>query len=180
MVTPIAAYSVLAFYYLILVLLSLFSFHRYHMLYLYYRNSPRGRRSPAPVEQTPVVTIQLPIYNEKFVAKRLIEAFTELHYPKSAVQIQVLDDSTDETCEIAKQAVARMQALGWDVEYIHRTDRTGFKAGALENGLHTARGEFIAIFDADFLPPTDFLNRTLPLFTSSKIGMVQMRWDHLN
>jgi cellulose synthase/poly-beta-1,6-N-acetylglucosamine synthase-like glycosyltransferase len=126
------------------------------------------------------VTVQLPIYNEMYVADRLIDSVCLIDYPRELLEIQVLDDSTDETREIAELAVRRHAAQGIDIKYIHRHDRTGFKAGALEAGLKTARGEFVAIFDADFLPARDFLRRLLPHFTDTNVGMVQARWGHIN
>ena len=128
----------------------------------------------------PVVTIQLPLYNEMYVADRLIEAVCRIEYPRERLEIQVLDDSTDETGSIADLAVRRFAAQGFDIKYFHRTNRVGYKAGALEAGLKVARGEFVAIFDADFIPPTDFLTRMMPYFTDDRIGMVQARWGHIN
>src|SRR5690606_21760116 len=120
---------------------------------------------PPAMTEWPVVTVQLPIYNEMYVVDRLIDAVSDLDYPKDKLEIQVLDDSTDETCEIAQLAVRRLRTHGFDIKYLHRTDRTGYKAGALQAGMQVARGEFIAIFDADFVPPSDFLRRTVPHFT---------------
>src|SRR5919109_3995633 len=128
----------------------------------------------------PRVTIQLPLYNEMYVVDRLVEAVCRIDYPRELLQIQVLDDSTDETCAIARSSVERHQKLGHDVVYIHRTNREGFKAGALENGLATASGELVAVFDADFVPNPDFLRRTVPFFADAGVGMVQVRWGHLN
>jgi cellulose synthase/poly-beta-1,6-N-acetylglucosamine synthase-like glycosyltransferase len=139
---------------------------------------------PAPLpppERLPRVTVQLPIYNEMYVADRLIGAVCDLDYPKELLQIQVLDDSTDETKDIAELAVRRHAARGFDIHYLHRVDRSGYKAGALDAGLQHASGQFIAIFDADFIPPVNFLKRTLPYFdTDPKIAMVQARWGHIN
>jgi cellulose synthase/poly-beta-1,6-N-acetylglucosamine synthase-like glycosyltransferase len=142
----------------------------------------RGR-TPVPAgeqEAWPAVTIQLPIYNEMYVADRLIDAVCQIEYPRELLEIQVLDDSTDETCSVAEQAVRRNASRGVDICYIHRTDRTGYKAGALDAGLKTAKGEFVAIFDADFIPTADFLKRTVPFFTDPKVAMVQARWGHIN
>jgi cellulose synthase/poly-beta-1,6-N-acetylglucosamine synthase-like glycosyltransferase len=127
-----------------------------------------------------VVTIQLPLYNEMYVADRLIEAVCAMDYPRERLEIQVLDDSVDETRGIAELAVRRHAEQGIDIKYLQRTDRSGFKAGALEVGLSQARGEFIAIFDADFIPPADFLTRLLPHFADPQVGMVQARWGHVN
>ncbi|MBC7261876.1 MAG: glycosyltransferase, partial [Chloroflexi bacterium] len=131
-------------------------------------------------ENWPVVTVQLPIYNEQHVAERLIAAVAALDYPYDLLQIQVLDDSTDETVTIAQRAVARYAQMGVPIEYLHRVQRIGFKAGALAEGLHHARGELLAIFDADFVPPANFLRRVVPYFSSSRVGCVQARWGHLN
>jgi cellulose synthase/poly-beta-1,6-N-acetylglucosamine synthase-like glycosyltransferase len=127
-----------------------------------------------------VVTVQLPIFNEMYVADRLIDAVCAIRYPKDKLQIQVLDDSTDETRDIAELAVRRQAARGFDIQYLHRVDRSGFKAGALDAGLRQARGEFIAIFDADFVPTADFLEATVPYFQSPQVGLIQARWGHLN
>ena len=131
-------------------------------------------------ETLPRVTVQLPIYNEMYVADRLIEAVCRIDYPRERLEIQVLDDSTDETRSVAELAVRRFAAQGVDIKYYHRADRSGFKAGALEAGLKAARGEFVAIFDADFIPPPDFLTRIMPHFADGGIGMVQARWGHIN
>src|ERR1700720_524569 len=139
-------------YFLVLLILSVYGSHRYVMAYLYYKykgNLAAPLRRWAPL---PRVTIQLPIFNEMYVCERLIEAVCAIDYPRDRLEIQVLDDSTDETRSIAELAVRRLAAEGVAIKYIHRTDRTGFKAGALEAGLEVARGEFIGIFDADFIP----------------------------
>ena len=128
----------------------------------------------------PKVTVQLPIFNEKYVAGRLITCVAELDYPKELLEIQVLDDSTDETVEITKQKVIEYQQKQIDIHHIHRVDRKGFKAGALAAGLEVAKGEFIAIFDADFLPDKDFLKKIIPQFKNEKIGLIQSRWKHIN
>jgi cellulose synthase/poly-beta-1,6-N-acetylglucosamine synthase-like glycosyltransferase len=131
-------------------------------------------------EAWPAVTIQLPIYNEMYVADRLIDSVCQIDYPRDLLEIQVLDDSTDETCSVAEQAVRRNAARGVDIKYIHRKDRTGYKAGALDAALKVAKGEFVAIFDADFIPTADFLMRTVPFFVDPKVAMVQARWGHIN
>ena len=130
--------------------------------------------------QLPRVTIQLPIYNERYVVERLIDEVTKIEYPKELLQIQVLDDSTDDTHAHAEALCERYQALGFNVEYHHRADRQGYKAGALAEGLKTATGEFVAIFDADFIPPTDFLLKTVHHFADPAVGVVQTRWSYLN
>lgn len=132
------------------------------------------------IDKTPFVTIQLPIYNELYVVERLIDAIAAFDYPKGRFEIQVLDDSTDETVEIIASKLKEIQALGIDIQHIRREDRKGFKAGALAYGMKICKGEFIAIFDADFVPPTDFLQKTIPHFAESNVGVVQTRWQHLN
>src|SRR6266849_2045133 len=136
------------------------------------RNRDAARKAGPPLDPLPVVTIQLPLYNEVYVADRLIEAVAAIEYPRDRLEIQVLDDSTDETRSVADLAVRRLSAQGVDIKYYHRTDRRGYKAGALEEGLKTARGEFIAIFDADFIPKSDFLTAMMPHFVEPKVGMV--------
>jgi cellulose synthase/poly-beta-1,6-N-acetylglucosamine synthase-like glycosyltransferase len=172
---------ILVLYFFVLSILAIYGWHRYYLVYLYMKNKDR---TPAPLpelEVLPLVTIQLPIFNEMYVADRLIEAVCKMDYPQELLEIQVLDDSTDETSTIAELAVRRHALQGFNIHYLHRVDRTGYKAGALEAGLKVAAGGYIAIFDADFIPPTDFLKRTLPYFaTDPKIGMVQARWGHIN
>jgi len=128
----------------------------------------------------PHVTIQLPIFNEMYVVKRLIDSVIKTDYPRDLLEIQVLDDSTDETIEIAKERVEYYRSRGFDIKYMHRTNRSGFKAGALEEGMAKAKGEFIAVFDADFMPTSSFIHKTIHYFTDPKIGMIQMRWGHVN
>jgi cellulose synthase/poly-beta-1,6-N-acetylglucosamine synthase-like glycosyltransferase len=137
-------------------------------------------QAPEP-ETWPVVTVQLPVYNELYVVKRLIHAVARMDYPRGRLQVQVLDDSTDETTRLAQAGVAHYRARGLDIELVHRQDRQGFKAGALAHGLESAKGEFIAIFDADFVPPPDFLKQTIPhLVAEPRLAFVQTRWGHLN
>jgi cellulose synthase/poly-beta-1,6-N-acetylglucosamine synthase-like glycosyltransferase len=131
-------------------------------------------------DELPVVTVQLPAFNEQYVLARLIDHVCRFDYPREKLEIQVLDDSTDETTEIARAKVAEMRERGYDVKLLHRTDRTGFKAGALEAGMKVARGEFLAIFDSDFTPRPDFLRKTIHHFSDEEVGMVQARWEHLN
>jgi cellulose synthase/poly-beta-1,6-N-acetylglucosamine synthase-like glycosyltransferase len=171
---------VLLAYFFILSILGIYGWHRYYLVYLYMKHKDRAPGPPPPVSEWPVVTVQLPVYNEMYVVDRLIDAVCGLDYPKEKLEIQVLDDSTDETSDIAELAVRRQAARGFDIKYLHRTDRTGFKAGALEAALKVARGEFIAIFDADFVPPSDFLVRTVPYFENPRLALVQARWGHLN
>ncbi len=171
---------ILTAYFVVLIILAVYGWHRYYLVYAYMRHRGREPRPGPQLSPTPVVTIQLPLYNEMYVADRLIEAVARIEYPRDRLEIQVLDDSTDETRAIAERAVNRLAAEGVDIKYLWRADRTGYKAGALEAGLATARGEFVAIFDADFIPTTDFLVRLMPHFADPKIGMVQARWGHIN
>jgi cellulose synthase/poly-beta-1,6-N-acetylglucosamine synthase-like glycosyltransferase len=170
----------LAAYFFVLIILAAYGWHRYYLVYLYMRHRDKGPKAGPALDPVPVVTIQLPLYNEMYVADRLIEAVVAIEYPRERLEIQVLDDSVDETQSIAAAAVLRFAAQGIDIKYYHRTDRTGYKAGALEAGLARARGEFIAIFDADFIPTPDFLVRLMPHFADARIGMVQARWGHIN
>ncbi len=170
----------LAAYFFVLIILAVYGWHRYYLVYLYIRNKDKQPKAGPALDPMPVVTIQLPLYNEMYVADRLIEAVCRIEYPRELLEVQVLDDSTDETRSIADLAVRRFAAQGYDIKYYHRTDRVGYKAGALEAGLKVARGEFIAIFDADFIPSADFLTRLMPYFAGEKIGMVQARWGHIN
>jgi cellulose synthase/poly-beta-1,6-N-acetylglucosamine synthase-like glycosyltransferase len=171
---------ILVSYFFVLSILAVYGWHRYYLVYLYMRHKDSQPAEPAALDPLPVVTVQLPIYNEMYVADRLIDAVCRLDYPPELLEIQVLDDSTDETCEIAELAVRRNAAQGIDIKYFHRDDRAGYKAGALEAGLRIARGRFVAIFDADFLPGADFLHRLLPHFGDDGVGMVQARWGHIN
>lgn len=172
--------TIVAIYFTILGILSFYGFHRYLMVFLYRKYHKRARTPQARFEELPRVTVQLPSYNEMYVIERVIDAVCAFDYPQDKLDIQVLDDSTDETQGIARRAVERWRNRGLDIHYIHRDDRSGFKAGALENGLKTAKGEFVAIFDADFIPEPDFLMKSIHYFTDPKVGMVQGRWEHLN
>ncbi len=148
---------------------------------MYYRNRRnKVTEPPSRFAELPRVTIQLPIFNEQFVIDRLVDSICKLDYPREKLDIQVLDDSTDETVEVARAVVERYAALGHPISYHHRDNREGFKAGALQEGLKSAKGEFVAIFDADFVPPPDWLHRVIHHFTDPKVGMVQSRWTHLN
>jgi cellulose synthase/poly-beta-1,6-N-acetylglucosamine synthase-like glycosyltransferase len=167
----------------VLGVLSVYGLHRYFILYLYFRYYKRRRRpKPAPIrrEDLPTVTVQLPIFNEYYVAARIIQSMRALDYPRDRLTIQVLDDSTDRTQEIAKEAAEELGREGYNVLYLHRVDREGFKAGALKGGLERSKDELVAIFDSDFIPPSDFLQRIVPYFQDEKVGMVQSRWGYLN
>ncbi len=163
-------------YFFVLSILGIYGWHRYFIVYQYMKNKDRAPGAPPPVDEWPVVTVQLPIYNEMYVVDRLIDAVCALDYPRAKLEIQVLDDSTDETRGIVEEAVQRHKDRGFDISYLHRTDRIGYKAGALDAGLKVARGEFIA----DFVPESDFLRRTVPYFNDRGIAVVQARWGHLN
>ena len=171
-------------YFLVLCVLALYGLHRYWLVYDYYKYSKNVPGPPPTVTNWPRVTVQLPIFNERYVIERLVEAVSRFDYPAELLDVQVLDDSTDETQQIARACVDRHAAQGMRITYIHRSNREGYKAGALENGLRTAQGQFVAIFDADFIPEQDFLRRTIPYFLNpdggDKIGMVQARWTYLN
>ena len=170
----------LAIYFGVLAVLSIYGSHRYRMAYLYYRHKFQLPTPKGTLSAIPPVTIQLPIFNEMYVVERLIDAVCKIDYPRGLLEVQVLDDSTDETCGIARACVERWKQKGVDVVYLHRDNRFGFKAGALEAGLKVAKGEFVAVFDADFVPSPDFLQRTVAFFADRKVGMVQVRWGHLN
>ncbi len=162
--------------------LMVFSFHRFWLVHVYHRYSHNFPVEPV-VDQDGLrhVTVQLPVFNERYVVERLITAAAELDYPAHRLEIQVLDDSTDETTGVARRCVAEAKSRGVDIKLIHRLSRDGYKAGALAEGMAQAKGDFIAIFDADFIPRADFLRRTAPfLMDRPEIGMVQMRWAHLN
>jgi cellulose synthase/poly-beta-1,6-N-acetylglucosamine synthase-like glycosyltransferase len=174
-------YALLIPYFIVLILLASYGLHRYVLVYLYYKNRAKHTVDPpAYFEDLPRVTVQLPMFNEQYVAERLIDCICKLKYPNDKLDIQVLDDSTDETVEVVRNLVERYAALGHPISYHHRTNREGFKAGALREGMKTSKGEFIAIFDADFTPPEDFLLKVIHHFTNPKIGMVQTRWTHIN
>ena len=167
-------------YFLVMTILAVYGIHRYALVYNYYKNRKRIAGPPPEISAWPRVTVQLPIYNEKYVIERLVEAIAAFDYPRELLDIQVLDDSTDETQEVAANCVERYRQLGVPISHIHRDNREGFKAGALQEGLKSARGEFVAIFDADFIPPADFLRRTVPYFIDQKLAMVQTRWSYIN
>ncbi|MEE9269826.1 MAG: glycosyltransferase [Candidatus Krumholzibacteria bacterium] len=170
-------------YLTVLGLLSVYGIHRYFILYLYYRYyKRRGRPEPPPLAKKdyPTVTVQLPIFNEYYVAARVIESIGRLDYPREKLTIQVLDDSTDRTTEISQEAADKLRRQGFNVVYLHREDRKGYKAGALKAGLEKSTDELVAIFDADFIAPSEFLETIVPHFQDPKVGMVQARWGYLN
>ena len=167
-------------YTFVLLGLAGYGFHRITILYLYFRYGSKRPEPKSRFEKLPLVTIQLPVFNEMHVVDRLLDAVTKLDYPQDKMQIQVLDDSTDETVEISRAGVERLKEQGFDAELLHRTDRTGFKAGALEAGMASAKGDYILILDADFVPNPDLLQETIHYFTEDKTALVQTRWGHLN
>jgi cellulose synthase/poly-beta-1,6-N-acetylglucosamine synthase-like glycosyltransferase len=170
----------LMFYLLVLLLLCIYGAHRYHLVYLFHKYKSKHPVIPLNASEFPRVTIQVPVFNEQYVLERLLRSLCQLEYPRDRLEVQVLDDSTDETASIAKQIVDEMRNQQFNVHYLHRDDRQGYKAGALNAGLNVARGEFIAIFDADFVPDVQFLINTLPYFRDKRVGMVQARWGYLN
>jgi len=174
--------AIITLYLIALTILGIYGAHRGNLLMLYLRHRHRKTTPDRKFaeDELPPVTIQLPMFNEMYVVDRLLEGVAAIDYPKDKLHIQVLDDSTDETVNIARAKVDELQERGFDAEYIHRTDRTGYKAGALENGLKTAKGEFIMVFDADFVPEPDILRKLIHYFTDEKVGMVQARWGHIN
>jgi len=177
-------YSIFLIYFFTLVYITVYCLFQFHLLYhykRYHRKQIDVGTPPATLwEEVPFVTVQLPIYNELYVIERLIDSITAFDYPQHRFEIHILDDSTDETVEVVEQKVREYKAKGFQIEQIRRTDRQGFKAGALKEGMKLAQGEFIVIFDADFLPRKDFLRRTIPYFQDPEIGVVQTRWEHIN
>lgn len=170
---------VIIVYSLTLLLIFLFSLGQLNLAWHYLKSKKEEKKSGFLIENFPCVTIQLPVFNEKYVVERLIDAVSKFDYPKDKLEIQILDDSTDETVEIIARKVDEVAARGFDIKQIRRKNRVGYKAGALQHGMEICSGEFIAIFDADFLPTPDFLKKTLPEF-DAKTGVVQTRWGHIN
>jgi cellulose synthase/poly-beta-1,6-N-acetylglucosamine synthase-like glycosyltransferase len=174
-------WAILIPYFTILAVLSMYGLHRYEMIRGYMKNRALWNiQPPQRFEQLPRVTVQLPIYNEQYVIERLLAETLKIDYPRELFEVQVLDDSTDETHPFTERLVREYAEAGHPITYIHRANRYGYKAGALENGLKTATGELVAVFDADFVPPVDFLRRTVDYFADPKVGMVQTRWTYLN
>jgi len=183
MLSKIGTYLFIGGYALALTFVTVYCLMQFHLLIKYWNS--RRKKSIIPdfsdeLINLPLVTIQLPLYNEQYVVSRLIDNIMLLRYPKDKIEFQILDDSTDETTEICRIKVEEWRAKGYDIHHIRRTEREGYKAGALRDGLLLAKGEFIAIFDADFLPTPDFLFRTLPEFRDTAVGVVQTRWGHIN
>ncbi len=167
------------FYLISLSYLFAFSIGQLHLTW-HYLQSKKKKQPDFFLRDFPTVTIQLPIYNEKYVVERLLDAITKFDFPKEKMEIQILDDSTDDTTEIILRKLEVLRPLALDIKLIHRENRIGYKAGALDHGFQSAKGDFIAIFDADFVPSPDFLKNTLAYFTNDQVGVVQTRWGHLN
>src|SRR5580704_13864438 len=167
-------------YFAILIVLSFYGCHRFEMIRKYWKHRRDAAEQPEPWAKLPRVTIQLPLYNERYVVERLLEEASQMEYPRELLQIQVLDDSTDDTHPFTAALVREYQSAGLPIEYLHRDNRAGFKAGALQAAMQTATGELIAIFNADFIPPRDFLASTVHHFTDPSVGVVQTRWSYLN
>jgi len=180
-VTGVAA---LVIYCVSLMAITIYCLLQFHLLFYYKLRKGKYvadiKALKSGDDALPMVTIQLPIFNERYVVKRLLESITSLDYPKELMEIQLLDDSTDDTVDISAEEVMKYQAQGFDIKHVRRENRQGYKAGALKEATEDAKGEFIAIFDADFLPKADFLRKTLSHFENEKVGIVQTRWEHLN
>jgi cellulose synthase/poly-beta-1,6-N-acetylglucosamine synthase-like glycosyltransferase len=172
--------ALLIFYIVVLSFPFIFGSNGFLMIYYYFKYRKKQVAQKGELKELPVVTIQLPVYNELYVVNRVVDAICALDYPKDKMEIQVLDDSKDETTSILAQKVSEKAREGFDIKHIRRGTRQGYKAGALKFGLAQARGEFVAIFDADFIPRVDFLMKTLPYFADGKVGLVQTRWEHIN
>ena len=176
---------ILSAYIISLTILFFFGSHGFNMIYYYFKTFNKRTEDLDEkdffMDEFPVVTVQIPLYNEQYVITRLIDSVLRLDYPKDKLEIQILDDSTDETTQIIDNHIKKYREQGFDIAHIHRTNREGYKAGALKIGLETAKGEFVAVFDADFIPRKKFLKRTIPYFSKDKmLGLVQTRWEHLN
>ena len=179
-IPPLLADALLTAHLLVWTVLALYGLHRLHLLRLFRRSERDTAPPPEAPAEWPRVTIQLPVYNERYVVARLLDAAAAVDYPRDRLEVQLLDDSVDETTAIAAAKVSELRAAGLDVVHVRRASRAGFKAAALQNGLESAKGEFLAIFDADFVPPPNFLRDTVPHFSDPGVGMVQARWRHLN
>ncbi len=173
--------SLLTPYFFVMIVLSVYGLHRYTMCYQYFKYKKNYDPNPKRYfDELPTVLIQLPMFNEQFVVERLLEAICAMEYPREKLEIQVLDDSTDESQNVAREVVERYAAQGHPIVYLHRTNRHGYKAGALDEGLKVSKGEFVAVFDADFMPPVDWIFKVIHHFAEPDVGMVQTRWAHIN
>lgn len=171
---------IIVIYGICLLFIFMFSLTQLHLTWHYLKSKKEPTIPTDNLMELPLVTVQLPVYNEKYVLKRLIDKICKLNYPKDKLEIQILDDSTDKTVDIIKSKLKKLAEKGLNIQYITRPNRKGYKAGALQYGMERAKGEFLAIFDADFLPGKDFLLKTIPKFQNDKIGVVQTRWGHVN
>jgi cellulose synthase/poly-beta-1,6-N-acetylglucosamine synthase-like glycosyltransferase len=178
--TLVAQIIILVIYSLCLLFIFVFSLSQFHLIRLYLKSKKTTYSPVEPLKEIPHVTIQLPVYNELYVIERLIDSVCSINYPSDKLQIQVLDDSTDDSVTLTETKINDWKSRGINIEHVKREERTGYKAGALKYGLEKATGEFIAIFDADFIPDPTFLHKTLPHFTNSNIGLVQTKWGHIN
>ena len=178
------SYLIIAIYSIALILIFFYSLAQLNLLINYLSQKKKNAEAPKfnllDAKEIPAVTIQLPIYNEEYVVERLLNNIAKIEYPKSKLEIQVLDDSTDDSVDETAERIKELQDNGLDIKHIRRTNREGFKAGALKEGLKVAKGDFIAIFDADFLPDSDWLKKTVVYFKDEEIGVVQTRWGHIN
>ncbi|WP_435275918.1 glycosyltransferase [Psychrobium sp. nBUS_13] len=172
--------SIIAIHFVLLLILCLFGLHRLSMVFRWFRYRKFQPKQPKLFEQLPRVTVQIPLYNERMVAQRIVDSIVKLEYPHDRLQIQIVDDSNDDTCELIAERVKFYQQQGIDIEHVQRVNRQGFKAGALKDAMDTATGEFIAIFDADFIPHPNTLLDSIHYFTQKDVAMVQLRWEHLN
>ncbi len=172
--------ALLVLYIVVLSFPFIFGTNGFLMIFYYFKYRNREVAKPGELKELPIVTVQLPVYNELYVVNRAIDAICALDYPKDKLEIQVLDDSTDETTAIIGRKVMDKSGEGFNISHVRRGNRQGYKAGALKNALPQARGEYVAIFDADFIPRSDFLKRTLPYFANERVGLVQTRWEHIN
>ena len=173
-------YLLFGLYIFFLALILVYNFLQLNLLCHYIRKKKPPTPPPLEEDGLPFVTIQLPLFNEPYVAERLIDNIVAMDYPRDLFEVQILDDSTDETTGLCEKKAEQYRKQGFDIKVLHRTDRSGYKAGALAEGLGAAKGEFLAIFDADFLPDRQFLHNTVPYFQDEKVGVVQTRWTHLN
>ncbi|HFC01163.1 MAG TPA: glycosyltransferase, partial [Phaeodactylibacter sp.] len=179
----ILAYFIIVIYIIALIYITFYCLVQLNLLFYYKKyhwKNVQEKVVPSKDKDLPFVTIQLPIFNEMYVVERLIDNIVQFDYPKDKYEIHVLDDSTDETVAISQRKVNEYKAKGFNIKFFHRTDRKGYKAGALKEAMVHAKGDFIAIFDADFLPRPEFLRATIPYFKNKKIGVVQTRWEHIN
>jgi len=171
---------IIGVHFFLLAILCLFGLHRFSMVLRWFKYRNYKPATPKNFEELPQVTVQIPLYNERLVAKRIVDSIVLLDYPADRLQIQIVDDSTDDTFDLIAERVKHYQQQGINIDHVHRTNRQGYKAGALKDAMDTASGEFIAIFDADFIPSPDTLMKSIHYFTQSNVAMVQLRWEHLN